>query len=327
MKIVVTGSSGHLGEAIMRVLPDEGYDPVGIDVAAGPYTHAIGTITDRAFVAANLKGAKAVVHTATLHKPHVATHSRQDFIDTNISGTLTLLEETLEQGIDPFVFTSTTSAFGHALVPPPGEPAAWITEAVAAMPKNIYGMTKLAAEDLCSLFHRKHGLNCVVLRTSRFFPEEDDSRRIRDAYSDGNTKANEFAFRRVDIEDAATAHLRALERASDIGFGKYIISATSPFQPEDLADLRSDAAAVLQKHSPEYSAVYQRLGWRMFEQIDRVYVNDRARTDLDWQPKYSFRHILGQLDRGEVAGSPLAQMIGSKGYHERVFADGPYPVE
>ncbi len=327
MKILVTGSSGHLGEALMRILPDSGFDPTGIDIVEGPYTHAVGTITDRIFVAESMAGVDAVIHAATLHKPHVATHSRQDFIDTNISGTLTLLEEALSRGIGRFVFTSTTSAFGHALTPPPGQPAAWITESVAPVPKNIYGLTKVAAEDLCYLFHRKHGLNCLILRTSRFFPEEDDSRPIREAFEDGNAKANEFPFRRVDVEDAATAHLRAVERAPDIGFGRYLISSTSPFRSEDLADLRTDAAAVLRRRVPEYAETYQRLGWRMFAEIDRVYVNDSARADLGWQPRYDFRHIVEQLSRGEAPGSALARAIGSKGYHAETFADGPYPVD
>ena len=59
-----------------------------------------------------MAGVDAVVHTATLHKPHVATHTRQDFVDTNITGTLNLLEEAVAAGVSSFVFTSTTSAFG-----------------------------------------------------------------------------------------------------------------------------------------------------------------------------------------------------------------------
>ena len=129
--------------------------------------------------------------------------------------------------------TSTTSAFGDALKPPPGEPAAWIDESVAPVPKNIYGVTKTAAEDLCRLFHRNEGLACVVLRTSRFFPEEDDDPHAREAFADDNAKANEFLFRRVAIEDVVDAHLLAAERAPAIGFGKYIVSATTPFRRED----------------------------------------------------------------------------------------------
>ena len=101
-----------------------------------------------------MAGVEAVLHAATLHKPHVATHSRQEFVDTNVTGTLNLLEEAAAAGVGAFVFTSTTSVFGDALVPPPGAPAAWITEDVVPVPKNIYGVTKVAAEDLCQLFHR-----------------------------------------------------------------------------------------------------------------------------------------------------------------------------
>ena len=132
--------------------------------------------------------------------------------------------------------TSTTSAFGDALKPPPGEPAAWIDESVAPVPKNIYGVTKTAAEDLCQLFHRNEGLACIVLRTSRFFPEVDDDPAARAAFADDNPKANEFLYRRVAIEDVVEAHLLAAERAPAIGFGKYIISATTPFRREDCAE-------------------------------------------------------------------------------------------
>ena len=75
-----------------------------------------------------MKACDVVYHAATLHKPHVATHSRQDFVDTNITGTLNLLEEAVSAGVEAFVFTSTTSVFGDALTPPPGAPAAWVTE-------------------------------------------------------------------------------------------------------------------------------------------------------------------------------------------------------
>ncbi len=327
MRILVTGSTGHLGEAIMRRLATTGHEAIGADLLPGPFTHHVGTLVDREFVRACMAGIDAVIHAATLHKPHVATHSRQDFIDTNITGTLNVLEEAVAHDVGRVVCTSTTSAFGEALTPPPGEPAAWITEAVAPVPKNIYGLTKTAAEDLCYLFHRKHQLDCIVLRTSRFFPEQDDSREIREAFSDGNAKANEYLFRRVDIEDAADAHLLAVERARQIGFGKYIISATTPFRPDDLKALRGSAADVLRLRVSEFEEEYARRGWRMFESIDRVYVNEKARAALGWRPKYDFRRIIGQLQAGEEPGSDLARAIGSKGYHSERFAEGPYPTE
>jgi hypothetical protein len=89
-----------------------------------------------------------------------------------------------------------------------------------------------------------------VLRTSRFFPEEDDNRRVREAYSDASVKANEYLYRRVDIEDVVGAHLIASEQAASIGFRKYIISATTPFLPADLSDLRVDLREFCERASP-----------------------------------------------------------------------------
>jgi UDP-glucose 4-epimerase len=327
MKVLVTGSSGHLGEGLVRTLKDLGYRVAALDLVESPFTTHVGSISDRSWVRHCLQGVQQVFHAATLHKPHIATHSRQDFIDTNLTGTLNLLEEASATGVESFIYTSTTSVFGRALVPPPGAPAGWITEEVAPVPRNIYGVTKTAAEDLCELFHHNQGLRCVVLRTSRFFPEDDDNRKVREAYTDANAKANEYLYRRVDIEDVVSAHLLAAEHAARIGFRKYIISATTPFHPDDVADLRNHAPRVVEKRVPGYQAEYERRGWKMLPSIDRVYVNERARNELGWRPLYDFRSILDRLQAGDDMRSPLARLVGSKGYHAQVFCDGPYPVE
>ena len=315
MTILVTGSSGHLGEALMRTLRGAGRDVVGLDVVPGPFADVVGSIADRAFVARCMNGVDTVLHAATLHKPHVGTHGLEEFVETNVLGTLILLEEAARAGVRSFVMTSTTSAFGDALNPSPGEPAAWIDESVAPVPKNIYGVSKTAAEDLCRLFSRNEGLACVVLRTSRFFPEEDDDPEARAAFADANLKANEFLFRRVAIEDVVAAHLVAAERAPSIGFGRYVISATTPFRREDAARLRTDAAAIVRQRVPGWEDEYARRGWRMPRSIDRVYDNALARRELGWRPKWDFGAVMARLgETGDIRG-PLAKVIGEKGYH------------
>jgi UDP-glucose 4-epimerase len=327
MAILVTGSAGHLGEALMRTLLEAGRQSIGVDIKESAFTNEVGSITDRSFVKRCMPGVHAVLHTATLHKPHVATHTRQDFVDTNITGTLNLLEEAVAAGVSAFVFTSTTSVLGRALTPPLGAPAAWITEDVVPVPKNIYGVTKVAAENLCELFHGARGLPCLILRTSRFFPEPDDRKETRQSYDDANVKINEFLYRRVDLEDVVSAHLLALERVHAIGFGRYIVSATTPFTLDDLHELRTNAAAVVRRHVPHYEAVYACRGWSMFPSIDRVYVNERAKSELGWRPRYDFAHIIDLVHARQDFRSPLARAVGSKGYHAEEFAEGPYPVE
>jgi UDP-glucose 4-epimerase len=243
-----------------------------------------------------------------------------------VTGTLILLEEAVQCGVKQFVFTSTTSTFGSAMNPASHEPAAWVTEDVVPVPKNIYGVTKLAAENLCQIFARKERLPVVILRTSRFFPEPDDSAEIRDAYAPDNVQANEFLYRRVEIADVVDAHLLAIERAAGIGFARYIVSATTPFAPEDMTALRADAPAVVQRYFPEFPALYAARGWRMFESLDRAYVNGAARLELGWRPRYDFAHVLDCLARNVDFLSPLAHQIGVKGYHGAAYRDGLYPV-
>jgi nucleoside-diphosphate-sugar epimerase len=327
MRVLVTGSSGHLGEALVRTLRERQHEVAGLDLLGSPFTTRVGSVADARCVRDCMRGVDVVLHAATLHKPHVATHPKQAFIDTNVTGTLTVLEAALESGVSAVVLTSSTSAFGAASNPGRDAPAAWITEAVEPVPKNIYGVTKTAAEQLCELFFRSKGLPCVVLRTSRFFPEVDDDPGLRRGYEDLNLKVNEYLYRRVDLADAVDAHLLAAQRAPDIGFARYVVSATTPFREEHRARLRTDAPGVVRELFPDCQAEYGRRGFRMFPDIDRVYVNRRARDDLGWRPRFDFRHALDRLASGDSVFSPLARAVGSKGYHARTFEDGPYPVD
>ncbi|GAA3599845.1 NAD(P)-dependent oxidoreductase [Kineosporia mesophila] len=310
-RYLVTGSSGHLGEALVRTLVDAGQDVVGIDVLAGAFTTVTGSVTDGALMDEHLAGVDHVLHTATLHKPHVGSHSRQDFVDVNVTGTLTVLTAAARAGVKSVVFTSSTSTFGRAMTPVPGGPAIWVDESVRPQVKNIYGATKVAAEDLCELA-ALDGLPVVVLKTSRFFPERDD---VQTDAHDTALKVTEFLYRRVDLEDVVSAHRLAATQAPQIGFGRYIISAPTPFAPGDLTDLARDASSVVRRRYPDLMARFEEKGWPMPPTFDRVYDSQRARADLGWQPRYDFVTVAERVLATGEWRSDLALRVGWKGYH------------
>jgi UDP-glucose 4-epimerase len=278
---------------------------VGMDPTPSPTTQVVGSVADRKLVRSTIRDfqVNAVVHAAALHKPNIETFERSEFVAVNVQGTLNLLEEAVAAGskVDRFIFTSTTSLMisrdireglsGGA------RKAAWITEAMTpVLPRNIYGVTKLSAEHLCRLFHELHGLPVIILRTSRFFPEEDDMAHAI-AQSAPNTKANEFLFRRLTVEDAADSHLVALDKAPELGFDTFIVSATTPFSSDDCEQLIVDAPAVVARYFPKYADLYARAGWTMFQSIDRVYDSSNASRRLGFHCRTGFAEKLEELKR------------------------------
>src|SRR5262245_6780138 len=303
MRILVTGSSGWLGHTLVPRLRRAGHVVIGIDPVESLMTTVVGSVADRELVRATMHnfGITAVVHAGALHKPHVATHPPSEFISVNVQGTLNLLEAASEplSAVDRFVFTSTTSVMiSKALRAGRRDGAtraAWINEDVASLhPRNIYGISKLAAEHLCRLFHERHGLPLVVLRTARFFPEEDDMAHTI-VQSAANTKANEMLYRRLTVDDAAESHVVALEGAPALGFDTFIISAKTPFSPDDCEELMVDAPAVVARYFPHYRDVYARHGWTMFQSIDRVYDAGKAAWRLGFVCSTGFADVLEQL--------------------------------
>jgi UDP-glucose 4-epimerase len=299
MKLLLTGSSGWLGRHLAPMLRAAGHEPIGLDVAPGMETQIIGSVANRADVERAFAdhAIDAVIHAGGLHKPDIARFPDRAFIDVNVTGTLNLLQAAKAAGHDRFVFTSTTSLMiSQTIRDEAGSEAVWLDEDAAPLePRNIYGATKLAAEHLCRLAHLNDGLNTIVLRTSRFFPEDDDT---LDHLSGENLKANEFLHRRLTVEDAARAHIAALERAQAIGHGVYIVSAPPPFNRSDAAALKADAAAVIARVLPEAAALYAARGWRLPERIGRVYDPRRAERQLGFRCQTDFAAILAALREG-----------------------------
>lgn len=274
MNVLVTGSSGRIGGAIAARLSLH-HRVTGFDLRPGPLTAVTGDVRDTPLIARLLGGVDAVVHTAALHVPDLAARTAQEFRAVNVEATQRLLGACGEAGVGRFVYTSTTSLYGDAMLPQGA--AVWVTESLAPRPRDIYDETKLAAEEACREAARA-GLHCVALRMSRCFPEEP---RLVAIYR---------LYRGVDAEDVAQAHELALAAPAD-GFAVFNVSAPTPFAESDCARLFADAAAVVQERLPWAAAEFARRGWQLPASIDRVYVVERAIAGLGYRPLHDFASL------------------------------------
>jgi UDP-glucose 4-epimerase len=346
--ILVTGSSGHLGAAMVLRCKDALIDCVGIDILPSQTTTEVGSIHDRAFVEGVFQRYQitGVVHAATLHKPHVATHTKQNFIDVNVSGTLALLECGVKHSVSAFVFISTTSVYSETIKSATGNGAVvdalLINESTPPLAKNIYGVTKLSAEALASLIVRLERLPVVVLRVSRFFHESDDDEKKRAAFVDANLKVLEYLYRRVDVDDICSAVMLTLEKAPGLceqnqftTAPTYVISSPSPLVAAGGdGGLDSQLAQVLTAEDYQFvQNVFRDEGWRWPEKLDRVYDSRRAVAELGWRARHDFvwavRYVAAQRAQNPngndfgIIGSDLAKRVGRRSYHPNVTYEGP----
>lgn len=281
MRILVTGSSGKLGSATVRNLRSAGHEVTGIDLSASDTTDHILDVQQAGAVTKFTSGYEAIIHTAALHGRHMdLNYSRQSFIDTNITGTLNLLNACVKNRIKRFLFISTTSIYGNALVD--GEKAVWVTEELTVQPRDIYDITKQACEELCRDFFEKEQLMTSVYRVGRFLPEPD------------NLMLNHRLYRGLDERDGAEV-LRIGVETNFTSFQIFNISSGSPFEIEDLTELKFDPLNVIARRIPKAIEIYRQKGWSFPASIDRVYRSDKAIQLLGYNPQYTFEFLLDQL--------------------------------
>lgn len=278
MKVLVTGSSGKLGSATVKHLANSGHMVIGLDISGAATTNLIADVKDKYRMLELSEGFDAVVHTAALHGRHMdLNYPREAFVDTNIKGTLNLLNACVANGIRKFLFTSTTSIYGKSLVD--DNRAVWVDEDLPVQPRDIYDITKQSCEELCREFFEKEKTEATVYRVGRFLSEPD------------NLKLNHRLYRGLDEQDGAEALRLALEHKFE-KFEIFNISSGSPFQTEDLVELKQNAASVIAKYYPEALQLYERNHWMLPKSIDRVYRSDKAIHMLKYQPKFTFEYLL-----------------------------------
>ncbi len=280
MRVLVTGSSGQLGSEVVEQLKRQACETVGVDMVAGPATDHLLDLCDAAEIHRLIKGIDAVIHIASLYTPHVPLLPKQKFVDTNVSSTLTLIEPAAEANVSRFVYTSTTSVYGFSLVP--ADRAVWVTEALAPQPRDIYDITKLAAEQLCINMSRETDIPVVCLRVCRFFNEPPELMAIHRLY------------RGADLTDVARGHIQALMVELS---GAHILNVAGPypFREQDTQELLHDARSVILRYFPAAERLFAKRGWKLPTTIDRVYSSRAATGLLGYQPQAGFLEFLSGL--------------------------------
>jgi UDP-glucose 4-epimerase len=275
MKVLVTGTSGRIGSAVARRLVLDA-EVIGVDIVPGKFTTHVGDITNRRFLDDVMHDIYAVVHCAAYHAPHVGVVDDSKFRNVNVSGTENLLNKTLSTKVKRFVYTSTTSVYGCSTRSK--NEAVWVTEQLEPNPEDIYDETKLKAEDLC-YNASKAGLDTIILRISRCFPEPDHLMVFYRLY------------RGVSREDVAEAHFQAVQSELK-GFQVFNISASSPFVKEECKALLYEPWSIIDKRYPNARAQFLNAGWQLPKSIDRVYLIEKANKLLKYQPRRNFENIL-----------------------------------
>ena len=272
--ILVTGSSGQLGKELVLQLKEKKYHVIGIDLVASPTTDKIIDICHIEHVNKLTIGFDAIIHTAAIHGKHYElNYPREKFTKTNIDGTLNLLNACVLNKVRKFLYISTTSIYGNAMVN--DKQAVWVDENLMPNPRDIYDITKLTAELLCRDFFEKNGIESTVLRVSRFLPETE------------NLKAIHRLYRGLDEKDRARGVILALEK-SFATFEIYNISNESPFKQEDLTELIKNPKEVIKKYYPNIEEIFTHKNWVFPEKIDRVYSIEKAKNELDYLPINNF---------------------------------------
>jgi nucleoside-diphosphate-sugar epimerase len=223
-----------------------------------------------------LRGADVVVHAAALHAPHVGRRPDAEFWAVNVDATRDLLADAAAGGVSRFVFVSSTSVYGHALVPAGGR-AVWVDETLPARPRDVYDETKLAAEHLVAA----SPVPAVTLRISRCFPEPPRELVIHRLH------------RGVDLADVAAAVRLAVGR--DDVRGTFTISGPHPFTPADRLRLHDDAAALIAERVPLVAEAFAARGWALPASIDRVYDSTAAAEAFGYRPRIGAPEVAAGL--------------------------------
>lgn len=166
-KVLVTGATGFIGKYLYRKLKELKYDVTGISFEGGKIDGdkiIALDITNKETVERFFIGKKfkIIFHLAAFIPKKTENRDFKKNFNVNCLGTYNLLVASEKNKIDKFVYSSSASIYNRQTVPMPAKEE-------FANPENIYGISKLAAENLCELFRRNYNLKTVSLRYSSVY--------------------------------------------------------------------------------------------------------------------------------------------------------------
>ena len=164
--ILVIGGAGYIGSHMVRMLANQGYNPVVFDnlskghrEAVANYPFELGDLGDKARLTEVFKkyGIEAVMHFAAFAEVGESVKEPSKYYHNNVAKVLDLLDALVENDIKYFVFSSTAATFGEPIRPK-------IDESHPQNPINPYGNTKLMVEKILTDFDTAYGLKATALR-------------------------------------------------------------------------------------------------------------------------------------------------------------------
>lgn len=290
--VLVTGGAGTLGRALAQPLLDRGFRVRSVDIRpieglTPDVETRVVDLRDRAAVESAMEGVTAVIHGAAWHGIHLRDHPARDFWELNADATFSVYEAALAAGVRAVVLCSTMGVYGESRRPVPEGPSVRVHEDLPLQPGDVYGASKVVAEDL-SRYYARRGIAGACMRFGMFVPEPFLHAGIR------------FLYGGVDERDVVEAVIRAMELALDGGghLGAFNVESPLPFDEADGRGLREDPLAVIARHWPDAPALLAAAGVQPWGPINEVYEITRAGEELGWQPRYGFAAFLDALRAG-----------------------------
>lgn len=298
MKLLVTGADGFIGSHLTETLVRSGYDVrafvmynsfnsygwldhCGEDVK-GKFEVFAGDVRDPNGVRTAMKGQEAVLHLAALIAIPYSYHSPDSYVDTNIKGTLNILQAARDLGVAKIVHTSTSEVYGTARFVP-------ITEEHPLQGQSPYSASKIGADQLAMSFFSSFNTPVAILRPFNTYGPRQSARAVIPTIitqiANGAQKVKLGAIHPTRdfnyVSDSVAGFTAALESPNSIG---EVINIGSNFE----ISIGDTARAIAEVMGAEIEITEDEARRRPENsEVERLWAsNEKAHRLLGWRPRY-----------------------------------------
>lgn len=281
MNILVTGGSGTVGKYIVDHLIRHGYAVGVLDIVPPArrdvrfYHVDVLNLTDVSDAAA---GYDVIVHTAGI--PHPLNDPPEKIFTVNVNGTFNVLEASAHNGIKKVVFTSSESTLGFAFMTNRMVPEYIpIDEQHPLRPQDPYGLSKVAAEQICKTYSARHGIRTICLREPWIWVPEEEMITFYKQLVEQYDAWYKNLWTYVHVFDVAEAHRLAIEKDLPNLHEIFFITAEENWTGLPSRELLSRHYSEIPRYAPDFSGA------------QAIISHEKAKRLLGYEPAYSRKDL------------------------------------